>query len=247
MKISTDLLTSAIRQLGFIKVNDLALRFGVTPSTVRRKLTKLESDGLIVRTHGGVKAVDDDLAVTSFALRVHTNTLEKKLIALKAIKLVHDGDTVFLDASTTTYFMTEYLAELPNVKVITNGIDTLAALAAKGVKAFSTGGEVCDESPSVLVGDFARRTIALSHADVAFFSAKAINENGEVFNTIQSESELCTRFIERADKSVLLCDNTKFNKSSSFKICDVTDLDYIVCDSDVSNIFNCPEEVKLVY
>ena len=151
MKIKKETIYNAICKNGFIKVNDLAKQYNLSASTIRRKLDELEKDGLITRTHGGVKSIDDDSTVTSFATRMHTNVAEKRRIALKAIKLIREGDVIFLDASSTTYFLTEYLNEFSKIKVITNGIDTLATLASKGVNVFSTGGQVSSESPAVLV------------------------------------------------------------------------------------------------
>ena len=109
MKITSETIYNAICKNGVVKVTDLARQYNLSASTVRRKLDELEKDGLITRTHGGVKSVEDDLTVTSFATRVHTNVAEKRRIALKAIKLIREGDVIFLDASSTTYFLTEYL------------------------------------------------------------------------------------------------------------------------------------------
>lgn len=246
MKITSETIYNAICKNGVVKVTDLARQYNLSASTVRRKLDELEKDGLITRTHGGVKSVEDDLTVTSFATRVHTNVAEKRRIALKAIKLIREGDVIFLDASSTTYFLTEYLNEFSKIKVITNGIDTLAALAAKGISAYSTGGKVSRESPSVLVGQFARNAVYGVHADVAFFSVHGINENGEIFDTNQSCNEITSCMIKCSDKVVCLCDNTKIGKSGAFKVCDVSDVDYVVCDRDVSGSFDLPENVKLI-
>ena len=246
MKITSETIYNAICKNGVVKVTDLARQYNLSASTVRRKLDELEKDGLITRTHGGVKSVEDDLTVTSFATRVHTNVAEKRRIALKAIKLIREGDVIFLDASSTTYFLTEYLNEFSKIKVITNGIDTLAALAAKGISAYSTGGKVSRESPSVLVGQFARNAVYGVHADVAFFSVHGINENGEIFDTNQSCNEITSCMIKCSDKVVCLCDNTKIGKSGALKVCDVSDVDYVVCDRDVSGSFDLPENVQLI-
>lgn len=246
MKITSETIYNAICKNGVVKVTDLARQYNLSASTVRRKLDELEKDGLITRTHGGVKSVEDDLTVTSFATRVHTNVAEKRRIALKAIKLIREGDVIFLDASSTTYFLTEYLNEFSKIKVITNGIDTLAALAAKGISAYSTGGKVSRESPSVLVGQFARNAVYGVHADVAFFSVHGINENGEIFDTNQSCNEITSCMIKCTDKVVCLCDNTKIGKSGAFKVCDVSDVDYVVCDRDVSGSFDLPENEQLI-
>lgn len=247
MKIKPETLTDFVRSQGFVKVDDLAKKFSLSPSTVRRKLSVMEKEGLILRTHGGVKAADSNMAAASFALRVHTNTLEKRLIALKAVKLVNEGNLILLDAATTTYFLTEYLSEFSNVRVVTNGVDTLASLAAKGVNSYSTGGEVLRESPSILVGDFAKKSLSAIHADIAFFSASGITEDGEIYDVNQSSNEIVCEMIKHSDKVVCLLDNTKIGKTAPFKICNADEVDYIVCDSDVSSTLKCSESVKLIY
>ena len=95
MKIKTETLTDAIRRAGFIKVEELAKQFAVSPSSIRRKLTELEKDGFVVRTHGGVKSITTTNRAWRFSRKKHTNALEKRLIAIKALKLVHDGDMFF--------------------------------------------------------------------------------------------------------------------------------------------------------
>lgn len=246
MKIKNEIIYNAICKSGFLKVADIAKQYNLSASTVRRKLDELEKEGLIIRTHGGVKAIDDDSTITGFATRVHTNVAEKRRIALKALKLIHEGDVIFLDASSTTYFLTEYLNEFSKIKVITNGIDTLAALAAKGIDSYSTGGKVLAENSSALVGQFARNAINSVCADIAFFSVHGINENGEIFDSSQEGNEIISCMIKCSDKVVCLCDNTKIGKSGTFKICDVADVDYVVCDSDVSGSFDLPEKVELI-
>lgn len=84
-----------------------------------------------MRTHGGVKSINDDESGMSFFTRKHTNALEKRLIAIKALKIVHDGDMIFFGFVVNVVFFGGYLSEFPNVTVVTNGVDTLAALAAK--------------------------------------------------------------------------------------------------------------------
>ena len=86
MKITSETIYNAICKNGVVKVTDLARQYNLSASTVRRKLDELEKDGLITRTHGGVKSVEDDLTVTSFATRVHTNVAEKKAHSVKGYK-----------------------------------------------------------------------------------------------------------------------------------------------------------------
>ena len=133
-------------------VEEICEKVYASPSTVRRRLTELQRKGLITRTHGGAQINDGNSFLPSFTFRSHQNSLEKKKIALSAIKLIKNGDVIFLDGSTSAFFIAEYLSEFENIKVLTNGIDTLSLLSRNGVTAYSTGGLISGENRSVLIG-----------------------------------------------------------------------------------------------
>lgn len=128
----------------------LAEAFDVSPSTIRRRFCELQDKGLIQRARGCAKLRQDNNFTQSFTFRKHQNSLEKKRIALEAIKLIKNGDVIFLDGSSSAYFIAQYLAQYDNIKVFTNGIDTLSLLAQNNVKAYSTGGMVHKDDKSIL-------------------------------------------------------------------------------------------------
>ena len=114
----------------FIKIEELAEKLAVSPSTVRRKLTELQSRGLVQRLRGGAQLNDEKNYFPKFSFRSHMNSLEKKKIALAAIKLIKNGDVIFLDGSTSSFFIAEYLAEFKNIKVfITELMEKTARMA----------------------------------------------------------------------------------------------------------------------
>ncbi|MBR0189735.1 MAG: DeoR/GlpR transcriptional regulator, partial [Clostridia bacterium] len=164
----------------FSTVEELSQKLFISAATVRRKLNALQEKGLIIRTRGGAKINDSNNFYPSFSLRVHQNSLEKKKIALAAIKFIKNGDLIFIDGSTSAFFIAEYLSEFKDLMVLTNGIDTLSLLSKNNIKAYSTGGVISDSNRSALVGQIAHNTIRLMHADIAFFSAHSVNKNGEI-------------------------------------------------------------------
>ncbi len=138
-------------------IGELAKQLYVSPSTVRRKLAAMQEKGLVTRIHGGVKINDEYDFFPSFTFRSHQNCLEKKKIALSAIKLIRNGDLIFLDGSTSAFFIAEYLAGYKNIKVVTNGIDTLSLLSRNKIPAYSTGGFISPVNNSVLIGEHSLR------------------------------------------------------------------------------------------
>ena len=129
-------LLNILQEKQFIGVEELASLLFVSPATIRRELTKLQNKGLILRTHGGAKINDSNNFTPNFDLRAHTNSLEKRKIAISAIKLIKNGDVIFLDGSTSSYLVAEYLKEFSDIRVMTNGIDTLSLLAKNKVKGY---------------------------------------------------------------------------------------------------------------
>ncbi len=212
----------------YASVDDLAASLSVSPSTIRRALELLQKRGLVTRTHGGVKINSDNNFSPSFTFRIHQNSFEKKKIALSAIKLIKNGDVIFLDGSTSAFYIAEYLKEFENIRVITNGIDTLSLLSKNNILAYSTGGQVSAENPSVLVGRYAEDMIENFHADIAFFSAQSMDMNGEIYDCFEDENFLRRTMIKNATRKVFLCDSTKVGKTSPYHLCSFKEIDYIV-------------------
>lgn len=231
----------------FIKIEDLSDILSVSPSTVRRKLSDLQSRGLVQRLRGGAKISDEKNYFPKFSFRSHMNSLEKKKIALTAIKLIKNGDVIFLDGSTSAFFIAEYLSEFKNIKVFTNGIDTLSLLAKYNINAYSTGGHVSEENPSVLVGHYADKMIKNIKADISFFSAQSIGKDGEIFDCFEQENVLRLSMIENSHVSVCLCDSTKFGRTAPFRLCSLNNVDYIVSDCNRSEYFDVPIKAKFLY
>lgn len=235
-----------IQETQFIRVEDLAKKLFISTATVRRKLIALQEKGLITRTHGGAKINDGNNFYPSFSLRAHQNSLEKKKIALAAIKFIKNGDLVFIDGSTSAFFIAEYLSEFRDLMVVTNGIDTLSLLSKNKIKAYSTGGVISDTNRSALVGQIAHNTVNSMHADIAFFSAHSINKNGEIFDVFEQENYLRDRMIKNSTKKVFLCDSTKFDTTSPFRLCSLDDVDYIVSNHDITDYFEKDYSDKIV-
>lgn len=230
----------------YAAIDELAEKLCVSPSTIRRKLNVLQQKGLVVRTHGGAQLSNDNNFFPSFTFRVHQNSFEKKKIALAAIKLIKNGDLIFLDGTTSAFFIAEYLSEFTNLRVVTNGIDTLSLLAKYNISAYSTGGYVKGENRSVLVGNYAVEMIENFHADVAFFSARSVTANGEIYDCFEEENVIRKTMIKHADKKVFLCDSTKFEKTSLFHLCSLNDIDYIISNHDLPANIRLDKTKKII-
>ena len=201
-------------------VHGLAKRLFSSEPSVRRDLARLEKQNLIKRIHGG--AVLEETALSKnkipFLIREYEQSGAKTLIAQKAIELVNDNDVVFLDASTSCYYLIPFLAAKRNLTVITNGVKALAKLAEYDIQTFSTGGALVN-SCLVLVGDEACRTVESFHADIAFFSCRGVSEEGFLTDIAREENIVRKRMIQHSEKAYLLCANEKFGKKYYHNLC----------------------------
>lgn len=226
-----------MQDMQFATIEELSKRLYVSPSSVRRKLDALQAKGLIIRTHGGARITEESVFFPSFTFRTHQNVFAKKKIALEAVKFVKDGDVIFLDGSTSAFYVAGNLGTFKNLKVITNGIDTLSLLSKTGIDAYSTGGRIENENRSVLVGQIAINTVNNYHADVVFFSAQSVGRDGQIYDCFEQENYLRQAMIKSSTKKIFLCDGTKFDRRSPYKLCNLKDVDHIVSDGETDGYF----------
>lgn len=201
-------------------VAELAKALFISEPSVRRDLASLEKQNLIKRIHGG--AVLEETALSKnripFLIREYEQSEAKILIAQKAIELVHDNDVVFLDASTSCYYLIPFLATRKNLTVITNGVKALSKLAEYGITTFSTGGALVN-SCLVLVGDEACKTIETFNANIAFFSCRGVSEDGFLTDIAREENIVRKSMIQNSQKAYLLCATEKFGKTYYHNLC----------------------------
>ena len=235
---------------GKVIVSDLSREFDVTEETIRRDLEKLDNDGLAKKTYGGAvvnEKLNNDLP---FNVRKRSNIAEKQLIAEKIAPLIHDGDYIMLDASSTAIYVTECIKDLKNITLITNSVEILLELAdKKDWKILSTGGALKRGGLS-LVGTSAERMIRGFHVDLAVCSCKGLDINKGITDSNEKDSEIKQAIFAAADKKVLAVDSTKFDRISFVRVCDIADVDVIVTDVQPADrwIEHCKEKnVQLIY
>ncbi len=203
-----------------ISVKSLSRALFTSESSVRRDLQSLEQQGLIKRIHGGAILEESALSKNRipFLIREYEQSSAKALIAQKAIELVKDNDVIFLDASTSCYYLIPFLASKRNITVITNGVKALTKLAEFGIYTVSTGGALVN-SCLALVGDEAYKTIKSFNADVAFFSCRGVSDDGYLTDIAPEENSIRQRMIRYSKKAYLLCAKEKLGKAYFHNLC----------------------------
>lgn len=215
----------------YTSVSKLSKELYVSLPTIRRDLTELQRQGLVLRSHGGVKKVSDGHFEIPFLFRSGFKNEEKRALCKAASKLIRPDSVIFIDESTTLLPICRMLAETEKVTVITNGISTAALLQEFNINAYCTGGRIRSSSQSC-VGPHAERLIDMFHFDIAFFSAYGFSKEG-LTETSMHEAELKRAVLNNASKKVFLADSDKFNRVGPYRIARASDMDVIITNGDI--------------
>ncbi len=218
-----------IEERGFMSVEELAKTLYISASSVRRDLTALERKKLIKRVYGGAVLIESVNSNTPFETRVARNVEKKKRAAQNASHLLSDSMSVMLDGSSTTMHMLKHLTEYRNIRIFTNNIYTFQQAVNMGLNATCIGGRPSADASS-LSGEFAEEMVEKIFPDILFFSAKYINAEGDITDSLESETRLRRMMIKNAKVRVFLYDSDKRGNTSIYKVCNIKDVDYAFCE-----------------
>lgn len=226
-----------LRQYSYLTVEYLSKKMNVSASSIRRDLADMESRGLVTRSYGGVELTAGGNRTVPFSMRMHENASEKKRIAELAAGLLHNGDVVFLDGSSSAYFVACELVKLKRITVLTNSIESMAFFGDYDIKAYCTGGATLPENRSALVNEIALAAVDRFFADYFFFSAQALLPDGRIFDCYEAEVPLRRRMMQNSAKTVFLCDRTKLSRRSTYYQGNVEEVDCICSDISLRDYF----------
>ncbi len=218
---------------GSVFVSRLSSELGVTEETIRRDLEKLEKKECLRRTHGGAVPIDGSTYELSLEKRKATNTEAKIRLAQKASQYIVSGDTVFLDASTTTFFIAKEIKNMKNVTVITNSIRVLNELVGiEAIKVIAVGG-VSSNNQS-FVGNLAEKSIEENYfANKMFFSSKGVTADAGVLESNEEECGIKQRMIQNSNEKFYICDSTKIGRIGFEKLSEFDKLNKFITDCDL--------------
>jgi len=229
-------LQELLARRGISDLDTLARELNVSNSTVRRDVEILEQRGLVNRTHGGVIWTGDKNASPrpyAFDQRTEYRADAKRAIARAARQLIQSGQTVLLDGGTTTFYLAQELLGL-HIQLVTNSLPIATLFANdENIELIVTGGLVYPRY-GVLLGPMAEQVLGTIHPKSMFFSVAGIHDGG-LYNQNLLLVEAEKKMMAQAQQVILLADSTKFGQQALVKLCELTDVDIVVSDSELSN------------
>jgi DeoR family fructose operon transcriptional repressor len=218
-------------------VQELVSVFNVSESTIRRDLKDLEGDGVLKRTHGGAVFLETVNFEPNYKEKEIKFCNEKRNIAKKAASFIEDGDTILLDAGTTTLYLATELKRFSRLTIVTNSVVIANEVyGISGIEVFIIGGQL-RQNTMALVGPLAQEYLDMLHVDKTFLGANGLTFKEGITTPNVLEAETKKKMISISDQTILLIDHSKIGRISFSKICGIQDIDKIVVDSDVPDHF----------
>lgn len=224
------------------KISELMEITDSSESTIRRDLVSLESINVLKRIHGGATLPKGRLVEPSYQEKEIQSVEEKKAIAKYAAALVEDGDSIYLDAGTSTFEMIEYI-DKKNIVVVTNGLKHINALIEQNINAYILGGKVKGITKAI-IGMDALKNLQKFRFDKCFLGINSIHiEYG--FTTPDSEEAILKEnAIKHSNETFVLADESKFGEVSFVKIADLKEA-VIITNSKIDNYEEYSKKTKV--
>ena len=223
------LIIEKLKQHGKVMVTDLAEELAVAPMTIRRDLTRLEMQGLLQKVHGAAVPIDGLLKERAFGEKKLIQSQQKRLIAQEALQLIQPGDTILLDAGTTTFEMASLLREMPGVNVVTNDLHIAMELCSAEGNVFFIGGEI-EKELGRSSGAKAFSFLSDIHVDTVFLGVSAISNDLMLCSPSVNNAELKRAMMNCGSKKVLMADESKFGTNSFARIGPLSLVDVLITD-----------------
>lgn len=199
-----------LQEHGQLTVSELAKVLGVSEMTIRRDLRHLAALGLIQREHGKAFYLEQQPQEALFLARLGEAEKEKAAIGALAASLIAEGDSVILDAGTTTLAVAQAIAQ--KCVVITNSLPIAGTLGDReGVTVLLTGGELRGTTYA-LVGPLTRSAFADFNANKLFLGATGVDLERGLSTANMLESEVKQSMIAAAKEVILVAHSKKFGQ-----------------------------------
>lgn len=213
---------------GSVRVVDLAERFNVSAETVRRDLDKLGAEGRLVRQHGGATALEIE---ASHRQREVVHPSEKVAMARAAVKMISEGETIILDASSTCWFLARQLPDMP-LTVITNSLYICTALERRAqIRVLCPGGALAATSMS-FVGSVTQEGLSRFHAGTLLFSCRGLDPRLGMTDLSEEQAAVRRKMMAISDRRILMADSSKWGERAWSVIGRMDEIDGLITDAE---------------
>ena len=224
-----DRIVAMIREQGFMSVEALVSKFGVTPQTIRRDINEMDGEGLIRRYHGGA-GLPSSVENVGYRARQILHLDQKRRIARAVAAAIPDGASLFINIGTTTEEIARALLNHKRIRVITNNIHVANVLAqSEEVELIIAGGTV-RKSDGGIVGEATLDLINQFRVDYSIIGISGIDLDGTLLDYDYREVRVAQAIIRNARRVFLAADHSKFGRPAMVRLGSLTDVSMLFTD-----------------
>lgn len=221
-----------VNEQGSLSIPQLSRLFNVSEMTIHRDLDALANMGLLYKTRGGALASEKQIVPFDYQQRLNSYPLEKDVIGHCAAQFIHNGDTILLEAGTTSLSVACHCRNFDNLTVYTNGPMVALELAqVQGVEVYSTGG-LLSKLTMAYVGPEAERVISQIRPDKCFLGANGFTLQDGVTDPLPLEASIKRKMVEVSQEVYLVITPDKFGHVAPHVSVPVDAIDIIILHKD---------------
>lgn len=231
-----------LEQNGRVEVNELSDLLDASKETIRRDLRDMETKGLLKRTHGGAIFESKYSSVMpEFPVEVREiqHYKEKDAICKKAATFIKDGDSIFVDNSSTCLYLMKYIPVQYKVTLITNSIKLLVGTfdsENSNLTAVCLGGFFNPANLSTY-GTTARKNAEEFYPCISFMSCAGVHLPDHFTDSSLLEVDTKQLMIERSKEVFILADHTKFERTGPVFLANFSAINTLITDQQNMNDF----------
>ena len=211
----------------------LAAMYSVTDETIRRDLKALEKEGALMRTYGGAFLQTGVENLVEADLRAGIYVDNKKRIAAICRGLIQNGDALFLDNSTTCFYIAQAVEDM-RLTIVTNSLTIMNQLAPKDNLRLISPGGVFSHSEKAFYGAATVNTLLEYYVDKAFISCRSLSIEHGITDSMERWNRVRQAAVERSKETYLVADFSKFNETSFMRLCGFDSITAIITDKPLS-------------
>ncbi len=207
---------------------------GISRETARRDIIELEALGLARRVHGGLVAIDA-VPEPPLTVRATLQAREKRAIACAAVRQLKPGQTLFIDAGSTTALLADELRTLSGLTIITNSLQAALRLSAAedqepmAHQVILIGGNM-QPAREQTGGEIAMEEIHRYRVDIAMLSPVGVDARNGASSFLPQEASIARAMSRQAERLFLLADHSKLGMTSRVVWAAPTDIALLITD-----------------
>jgi DeoR/GlpR family transcriptional regulator of sugar metabolism len=225
------LMCDAVQATGRVRVADLASRMQVSEMTIRRDLEELEGRGALTRVYGGAVSNISRSFEPGFRVRSMQHVEAKRQIGDAAAGLVRDGETVIIDAGTTTLHVVRSLRRDIRIRALALSLFIADELAdMPNVTLMIPGGQVRHHERS-FVGPATTAMLEQLTFDTTFVTVGGVDVDAGFTEYEYDDAETKKAALKSARRKVVVADSSKLGAVSFVRLSRASEIDILITDT----------------